>query len=100
NSKIKFHTLGANISIPKTAEKIYLKCEVNYEKLNYFYSFDEIKWIKIGPTFDSNVLSDDYIAKNSSDGFFTGAFVGMNCQDLSGNKLHADFDYFHYLETK
>jgi xylan 1,4-beta-xylosidase len=27
---------------------------------------------------------------------FTGAFVGLACQDLSGARLHADFDSFSY----
>jgi xylan 1,4-beta-xylosidase len=29
---------------------------------------------------------------------FTGAFVGMACQDASGQGRHADFDYFEYKE--
>ena len=33
------------------------------------------------------------------EGFFTGAFVGMQCQDTSGERLPADFKYFRYEET-
>ncbi|MGL5355538.1 MAG: glycoside hydrolase family 43 protein [Cetobacterium sp.] len=95
---VKFNTFGANVCIPENVSKIYLKCDVNYKKIEYFYSLDNISWIKIGPTLDSNVLSDDYIAKTSKDGFFTGAFVGMNCQDMTGQRLHADFDFFEYSE--
>ena len=29
---------------------------------------------------------------------FTGAFVGMACQDMSGAGDHADFDWFEYVE--
>jgi beta-xylosidase len=29
---------------------------------------------------------------------FTGAFVGLCCQDLSGNRQAADFRYFLYRE--
>jgi xylan 1,4-beta-xylosidase len=29
---------------------------------------------------------------------FTGAFVGMCCQDLSGQDCPADFNYFEYVE--
>lgn len=29
---------------------------------------------------------------------FTGAFVGMACQDMSGAGLAADFDWFEYRE--
>jgi len=31
---------------------------------------------------------------------FTGMFVGVACQDLSGRRKHADFDYFLYEERK
>jgi beta-xylosidase len=27
---------------------------------------------------------------------FTGAFVGLHCEDISGDGCHADFDYFTY----
>ena len=39
------------------------------------------------------VLSDDYIGGR---GFFTGAFVGLHCEDISGDGCYADFDYFSY----
>ncbi len=29
---------------------------------------------------------------------FTGAFVGMACQDMAGTALPADFDWFDYRE--
>jgi beta-xylosidase len=29
---------------------------------------------------------------------FTGAFVGVACQDLAGSAMPADFDYFDYQE--
>jgi hypothetical protein len=29
---------------------------------------------------------------------FTGAFVGMACQDISGSGCPADFDWFEYVE--
>ena len=29
---------------------------------------------------------------------FTGAFVGMSCQDMSGTAHPADFDFFEYRE--
>lgn len=38
-------------------------------------------------------LSDDYIGGR---GFFTGAFVGLHCEDISGDGCYADFDYFSY----
>jgi xylan 1,4-beta-xylosidase len=29
---------------------------------------------------------------------FTGAFVGMCCQDTAGTRRPADFDYFEYRD--
>ncbi|MFP4188954.1 MAG: hypothetical protein ACLFR5_06065 [Halobacteriales archaeon] len=33
-------------------------------------------------------------------GRFTGAFVGLCCQDLAGTRKAADFDYFEYCESE
>lgn len=67
----------------------HLQARVSYENVEFFYSFDRIKWIKIGKTYDYTIISG---------GGFTGAFVGICCQDLDGTRKHADFDYFEYIE--
>jgi xylan 1,4-beta-xylosidase len=60
----------------------------------YFeYSSDEKNWQAVGGRFDTYKLSDDYCNGLS----FTGLFIALCCQDLTGRKLHADFDYFEYL---
>lgn len=46
---------------------------------------------------DAKVLSDDYIVQRYG-GFFTGAFVGLACVDLSDYGATAEFDYFDYKE--
>ena len=53
-----------------------------------------------GPVLDGSILSDDYVedAEVRYRPCFTGAFVGLCCQDLSGQRLHADFDGFEYRE--
>ena len=73
---------------------IHLRVEVDYEKLQFYYSPDEKEWIKVGPTLDATILSDE----NPKLMGFTGAFVGLCCQDLLYNSKHADFDYFEYRE--
>ena len=88
---------GNEIVIPESAKAVYIRQEVRYEDYYYFYSFDGKTWNKIPVKFDSFKLSDDFI---QGGGFFTGAFVGMHCQDVSGRKLHADFDYFLYEELE
>lgn len=77
------------------ASRIYLKVEVNYSELRFFYAVEKDQWNPIGKVYDASVLSDDAIIGSSA---FTGAFVGVTCQDISGVNKHADFDYFSYVE--
>ena len=72
---------------------MYLRVKVRTNTYRYFYSFDGEHWTEIPIDFYSYKLSDDYVRGG---GFFTGAFVGMQCQDNSGQNLPADFDYFIY----
>jgi xylan 1,4-beta-xylosidase len=46
--------------------------------------------------FDASILSDEAAGPGSAN--FTGAFVGVACQDVSGTAQPADFDYFEYRE--
>ncbi|GIO30436.1 MULTISPECIES: glycoside hydrolase family 43 protein [Paenibacillus] len=85
---------GREIPVPDEVEYVYLRVDVDYGDYRYSYSFDGKTWSAIPVTFDSYKLSDDYI---QGGGFFTGAFVGMQCQDTSGRRQHADFDYFSYI---
>jgi xylan 1,4-beta-xylosidase len=75
-------------------DRVHLRVTVDYDKLRFHYSRDGLEWIAIGPVLDASRLSDE----RSNEGRFTGAFVGMCCQDLTGEGLHADFDYFEYRE--
>ena len=80
--------------------RAFLKVNFNRESLQFWYSSDSESWIKIGPVLDGSILSDDYVRdeKNWYRPAFTGAFVGLCCQDLTGQGLHADFDWFEYKE--
>ncbi|ETP70625.1 beta-xylosidase [Planococcus glaciei CHR43] len=84
---------GNEITIPDEVEHVHMKVDVAADIYQYSYSFDGENWILIPIRFGSHKLSDDYI---QGGGFFTGAFVGMQCQDTSGQNLPADFDYFIY----
>jgi xylan 1,4-beta-xylosidase len=74
---------------------VYLRAKVDYDKLRFFYSEDGENWNFTGQILDASTLSDEF-EKPGGDGHFTGAFVGMCCQDLSGRQEPADFDYFEY----
>ena len=86
---------GEEILIPDDVKYVHLRVDVKTTIYEYSYSFDDKNWTVIPIKFESRKLSDDYI---KGGGFFTGAFVGMQCQDTSGQNLHADFDYFIYKE--
>ncbi|WP_214481919.1 glycoside hydrolase family 43 protein [Bacillus sp. SM2101] len=89
------------VSVGESAN-IFFKITVDHQNLQFYYSEDSVRWEKIGPELDASILSDDYIT-NYEDGSatelaFTGAFIGMAVQDLTGQQKHADFDYFKYIE--
>jgi xylan 1,4-beta-xylosidase len=46
--------------------------------------------------FQASILSDEATMPGQAN--FTGAFVGVACQDMAGTALHADFDWFEYRE--
>jgi xylan 1,4-beta-xylosidase len=75
---------------------IWLKCEVDYQALVFSWSDNGKNWRRLPITLDYSLISDE--AGKGEGGSFTGAFVGMACQDLSGQNCPADFDYFHYIE--
>jgi xylan 1,4-beta-xylosidase len=78
-----------------TQSRYFLKADYDNGSLQFSYSSDEKKWEKIGPSLDATRLSDEYC----KDGCFTGTFIGLCCQDLSGTHKHADFDFFEYKES-
>jgi len=65
---------------------------MRYDHLQFSYSLDEQNWQELGPSFDSSILSDEYLEPMH----FTGAFIGLCAQDLAGRSFIADFDYFSY----
>jgi len=75
-------------------KKCFLKVNVEYDRLQFSYSAEGVNWSTIGPVCDASTLSDEYC----QEGRFTGAFIGLCCQDLSGQRKYADFDYFDYVE--
>jgi xylan 1,4-beta-xylosidase len=87
------YPVGRDISI-EGFERCCLKAEINYDKLQFYYSKDGEIWTSIGYNLDAALLSDEYC----NEGAFTGTMIGICCQDLSGAGKYADFDYFEYIE--
>ncbi|MFZ5941339.1 MAG: glycoside hydrolase family 43 protein [Bacteroidota bacterium] len=90
--------LDEKIAIADTGN-YFFRAEVHYDKLRFFHSSDGKNWQQIGPIYDYSTLSDEYGA-GGGDAHFTGSFVGLCCQDLSGNRKAADFEYFVYREDR
>ena len=73
---------------------VHLGFDLDYERLSFRYSRDGSTWVRIGWEMDSSILSDEHAMPCG----FTGAFVALCCQDLTGAGLHADFDFLEYVE--
>ncbi len=80
--------------IPIEDGEVELEVEVHEEKLQFYYKSKTMSKQKIGTSMDCSFLSDEAC----NQGWFTGAMVGMCCQDLTGNCIYADFDWFEYEE--
>jgi xylan 1,4-beta-xylosidase len=76
------------------AGPVFLGVDFDKEAFRFQYSSDGTNWIHLGPDFESARLSDEHCGGLG----FTGTFVALCAQDLSGGRLPADFDYFEYLE--
>lgn len=85
------------VPIPHTAWKhICLRAEIHQDTLQFSASPDGNRWEQIGPPLDMTSLSDDY----GSAMRFTGAMVGLTCQDLNRSGASADFLSFSMCNTQ
>jgi len=73
--------------------EIGMRLSLKGAALQFEFRVEGAGWTTIGPVLNGAILSDDYNHLG-----FTGAFVGLCCQDISGQLRPADFGYFHYKE--
>lgn len=92
---MKVSRVGKPIEISTNNPLVYLRAEIHTKELFFSYSFDGKSYHTLHD-FPLNMchLSDEYIKGNG----FTGAMLGIGCQDLAGDGIHADFAYLHYHE--
>ena len=93
--QLQSDVFSAPIRIPP-GTPVHLRVEVDYERLYFAYRLEGGEWSWMPGPLDASVLSDEAAAPGTPN--FTGAFVGICCQDLAGSLLPADFDYFKYRE--
>jgi xylan 1,4-beta-xylosidase len=74
---------------------IELRVEVDLDQLRFAWRGDrENDWRGLPDELDASILSDEASLPGLPN--FTGAFVGMACQDMSGRATPADFAFFRY----
>jgi len=84
--------------VPVPPGQIHLRVEIDEERLRFAYSLDGAAWIFLPELLDASILSDEAAAPGTPN--FTGAFVGLCCQDTAGTRLPADFAWFEYEERR
>ncbi len=92
-SAVTFPIQDQRICLPEDPV-IWLRATVDHAQLMFAWSENGKDWSDVPVTLDQSLLSDE--AGVSGGEQFTGAFVGMACNDLSGQRKHADFDFFSY----
>jgi xylan 1,4-beta-xylosidase len=80
----------------KAEGPVHLRLEIDGARLRFWYGDDGVTWYPVGWELDASILSDEHAIPCG----FTGNFVGLACQDLSGQGRWADFDRFDYREVR
>lgn len=88
--------LGVGVVLPENGS-VWLRLDVDGLAAQFSYSINGEDYKPFGPVLNAGVMSDEYY-HNCGQQRFTGAFVGICCQDLSGHLAPADFDYFSYQQ--
>jgi len=74
---------------------IELRAEVSYDELRFAWRGGQgTDWRKVPQVLDASILSDEATLNGLPN--FTGAFVGIACQDMAGTVVPADFAFFRY----
>jgi len=95
--QVQADAFSAAFAIP-ARQPVELRVEVDDERLLFAYRLGGGDWQWLPQQLDASILSDEATAPGAPN--FTGAFVGMACQDLAGTGKPADFDWFEYRERK
>ncbi len=91
--QVLFDAFTPPVPLPAGAP-VELRVEVDDERLYFGYSVGKGPVVWLPKQFDASILSDEAALPGTPN--FTGAFVGVACQDLSGSGKPADFDFFEY----
>ncbi|QOY88791.1 glycoside hydrolase family 43 protein [Paludibaculum fermentans] len=93
--QVQSDVFSAAVAIPEGVP-IELRVELDYERLYFAFRAGGGAWRRLPGLLDASILSDEAAAAGTPN--FTGAFVGVCCQDTAGTRCPADFDHFTYRE--
>ncbi len=87
------------VTLPASGS-VQLRVNLDGRHMQWAWSCEGTGWCDLGPALPLDHLSDEFSCQQT-DGFFhsfgfTGAYVGLACQDLAGTRLQADFHHFDY----
>ena len=88
---------SAAIAVPSTG-RLELRMEIDFERLYCAWRVAGGAWQWFEQTFDASYASDEAGPPGMAN--FTGAFIGMACQDMAGTRKPADFWSFRYRERQ
>lgn len=83
-------TESDGIEVPKQA--LYLRLTISGRSTRFSWSADGREYRMVGSVLDTSEFSDEYCQY----GEFTGAFVGLACEDSLLHQACARFDFFRY----
>ncbi|HYE11333.1 MAG TPA: glycoside hydrolase family 43 protein [Patescibacteria group bacterium] len=78
--------------IPVGNGKLHIRLTVKNKYGEFSYAKEDKQWKVIPYRLDISILSDEYATPMG----FTGAFVGISCQDMMDKSGYADYYYFSY----
>ncbi|WP_315760961.1 glycoside hydrolase family 43 protein [Sphingomonas sp. Y38-1Y] len=88
-------TVGMSMLATLPEGPVELSLEVENVTLRFFWRAGEGgNWQPAGEALDASILSDEATLPGLPN--FTGTFVGVACQDMSGRGTPADFAFFKY----
>ena len=83
-------------AVPIDDHNVYLRMEIDNGEGTFMWSRDGTAYEVVGKTLDVTHLSDDYSDEKTTGLRFTGTFVALCCQDVSGSRKTAKFRCFDY----
>jgi len=86
--------MGEEVIALPASGAVYLRAAIDHRTLQFSWSRDGETFEPVGPVLDASLLSDE----TTGSWAFTGTMVGVCCQDVSGRRAHADFDWLEYQE--